>query len=660
MKDSEEYIDFNQLRDLLGITDPDNLKKYFREIYKDLITHNDKKQKPHITKIVFIEYINLPILISEKLFISFDQDKDGYLNLKEFSKNLIDLYTGSFEEVTSVIFSLLDFDQDGVIIPQDVKLLLQYLPLDAKNEYKFQMASLKEIDGIINELFNGKKELNLTEFIYATENHHSDAFLQILCFLYERKPFTNKSLKLISKKKISIGTSITNTYLGSQLPITPTRKNLPSPNRQSLLSPLRLLDEVTKVKTPNKTPHLSLLDSCLSFSLDDPNGASQKQSTENVNAYKYSSNSYYEDYIYKINKSNKLRKYYVVLAGKDMYYFKNEKKTQIIGMHHLSGCYIKKIKEEIVDKEEMFSFTVQFSNRKRVYYTKTKRKAINWQNSLNEAIGNLNFYDYYEVLENLGEGKFGIVKLCQNKTTGMKVAVKILTRSKIGEIDFELIYNELEIMKLVHHPNIVSLIDLFENSDTIFIVMDYYKGGDLSGYLQKNNYNLSERQLAKLISQITQGISYLHEYGIVHRDLKPDNIMLSDMSDEPKVKIMDFGLSKIMGVNETAAEGYGTLSFVAPEVLLRKPYNREIDIWSIGVMIYYSLTGILPFDDDDDDEEEIAKQTVFDDVRFPIPYWKNHSPEVIDLIRKCLIKEPEKRICIKEILQHKWLRKYSS
>ena len=104
-------------------------------------------------------------------------------------------------------------------------------------------------------------------------------------------------------KKISIGTSITNTYLGSQLPITPTRKNLPSPNRQSLLSPLRLLDEVTKVKTPNKTPHLSLLDSCPSFSLDDPNGASQKQSTENVNAYKYSSNSYYEDYIYKINKN---------------------------------------------------------------------------------------------------------------------------------------------------------------------------------------------------------------------------------------------------------------------------------------------------------------------------------------------------------------------
>lgn len=201
MEASEEYIDFNQLRELLGIQDPDLLKTYFREIYKDLISRNDKEKKKHVSKIIFIEYINLPILISEKLFLSFDHDRDGYLNLKEFFKNLNDLYIGTFEQVASIIFSLLDFDHDGNIIPQDVKLLLSYLPLNTKNEYKFQMASLSEIDGIISELFNGKKQLNLSDFIFATENHHSDAFLQILCFLYERKPFTNKSIRLISKKK---------------------------------------------------------------------------------------------------------------------------------------------------------------------------------------------------------------------------------------------------------------------------------------------------------------------------------------------------------------------------------------------------------------------------------------------------------------------------
>lgn len=658
MEESEEYVDFNQLRELLGIQDPDLLKTYFREIYKDLISRNDKEKKPHVSKIIFIEYINLPILISEKLFLSFDHDKDGYLNLKEFSKNLNDLYIGSFEEVTSIIFSLLDFDHDGHIIPQDVKLLLSYLPLNTKNEYKFQMASLSEIDGIISELFNGKKQLNLSDFIFATENHHSDAFLQILCFLYERKPFTNKSIRLISKKKSPINKCSSNvlTFNGGN-PFSP-KKNLPSPNRRSILSPVKLLDEVIKIKTPHKTPKTTLLDSCPNFSLDDYPGSSFKLSSENVNSYK-TSNSYYEDYLYKLSKSKKIKKFYVILTGKDMYYFKTDKLSKIEGMHHLSGCYIKNIKEAKIDKEDYFSFTVKFKNKKRVYYTKTRNSALRWYNSLMTAIGNLNFLNYYEIVENIGEGKFGIVKLCENKTTGMKVAVKILTRAKIGEVDIELVYSELEIMKLVRHPNIVSLVDLFENSENIFIVMDYYKGGDLSEYLKKHNYSLAEHQLAKLIKQIANGIKYLHEYGIVHRDLKPDNIMLSDMSDEPKVKIMDFGLSKIMGVNETTDDGYGTLSFVAPEVLLRKPYNREIDIWSIGVIIYYSLTGILPFDDEEDDEEKIAKQTVYQEVCFPSKYWRNRSPEVIDLIKKCLIKEPERRIHIDDLINHKWLKKYN-
>lgn len=188
--------------------------------------------------------------------------------------------------------------------------------------------------------------------------------------------------------------------------------------------------------------------------------------------------------------------------------------------------------------------------------------------------------------------------------------------------------------------------------------MDYYKGGDLTNYLNKHKYKLTEEQVAKLIYQIASGIKYLHEYGIVHRDLKPDNIMLSDLSNEPSVKIMDFGLSKIMGVNETTADGFGTLSFVAPEVLLRKPYNKEIDIWSIGVITYYALTGTLPFDDEDDNEERIARKTVYQEVDFPKRHWSQRSPEVIDLIKKCLVKETEKRISIDDLLKHKWLLKY--
>ena len=106
--ESTDYIDFYQLKDLLEVKDSELMKLYFREIYKDLITKADTNNTAKVSKIIFMEYINLPLIISEKLFNSFDHDKDGYLSLKEFVKNLTDLFTGSFEEVMSIIFSLLD------------------------------------------------------------------------------------------------------------------------------------------------------------------------------------------------------------------------------------------------------------------------------------------------------------------------------------------------------------------------------------------------------------------------------------------------------------------------------------------------------------------------------------------------------------------------
>jgi protein kinase D len=135
--------------------------------------------------------------------------------------------------------------------------------------------------------------------------------------------------------------------------------------------------------------------------------------------------------------------------------------------------------------------------------------------------------------------------------------------------------------------------------------------------------------------------------------------MLTESSDKGTIKIMDFGLSKIMGPEERVADGFGTLSFVAPEVLIRQPYNKMIDIWSLGVILYHILSGTLPFDDENDNEEKIAKMTVFEEVKFPSKYWKNRSNLVIDLISRCLVKDPEKRIQIDVYLQHEWIRKYN-
>jgi serine/threonine protein kinase len=117
---------------------------------------------------------------------------------------------------------------------------------------------------------------------------------------------------------------------------------------------------------------------------------------------------------------------------------------------------------------------------------------------------------------------------------------------------------------------------------------------------------------------------------------------------------MDFGLSKILGPNEKVNDGYGTLTYVAPEVLTRKPYNNQVDIWSLGVIVYYTLSGSFPFDDQSNDEEVIAKKVVFQELQFNHKSWLIRSPAVKDFIQKTMTKDLEKRVKIKEVMKHKW------
>ena len=208
---------------------------------------------------------------------------------------------------------------------------------------------------------------------------------------------------------------------------------------------------------------------------------------------------------------------------------------------------------------------------------------------------------------------------------------------------------------MCHHPNVVRLLDHLENEDYIFIVMEYIEGGTLGQYFKKKNFNFSERQASSIMSQIASAVKYLHRYGIVHRDLKPDNIMITQQNDLGIIKIMDFGLSKIVSTQEKMVDGYGTLSYVAPEVLLRTPYNKEVDIWSMGVILYYMLCGHLPFKGNK--EVVIAEKIVNDDLEFDDEEWEVRSKKVRELISSCLKKEPEERITIDEFINHPWFKK---
>jgi serine/threonine protein kinase len=122
------------------------------------------------------------------------------------------------------------------------------------------------------------------------------------------------------------------------------------------------------------------------------------------------------------------------------------------------------------------------------------------------------------------------------------------------------------------------------------------QGKDLFDYIAKRNYKLPEERAKAIIYQIMLGVRYLHSFGIVHRDLKLENIMMTESNDHGQPKIVDFGLSKIIGPSETATEPFGTLGYVAPEVLKKSPYSFSCDIWSLGCILYALLSGSLPFD----------------------------------------------------------------
>ena len=190
--------------------------------------------------------------------------------------------------------------------------------------------------------------------------------------------------------------------------------------------------------------------------------------------------------------------------------------------------------------------------------------------------------------------------------------------------------------------------------------MEYCSGGDLFSYLEKNKFHISERQSCKIIYKILKGLSYLHSYGIIHRDIKSENILITYNKDEElDIRINDFGLSKILGPCEFTDESCGTLSYVAPEVLLNKKYNNLVDSWSLGVTSYLLISGSLPFDHPLNDKE-IARKTINDQPNFYSGIWENISHECIDFIRRLLEKNPKKRMTVKLALEHEWIKKYNS
>ncbi|KAF2224121.1 hypothetical protein BDZ85DRAFT_97585 [Elsinoe ampelina] len=254
----------------------------------------------------------------------------------------------------------------------------------------------------------------------------------------------------------------------------------------------------------------------------------------------------------------------------------------------------------------------------------------------------------YIVHRTLGEGSFGKVKLATHKMTGQKVALKVITRSKMLTRDMAgRIEREIQYLQLLRHPHIIKLYTVVTTPKEIVMVLEY-AGGELFDYIVTHG-RLPEDRARKFFQQIVCAVEYCHRHKIVHRDLKPENLLLDDQHN---VKIADFGLSNIMTDGNFLKTSCGSPNYAAPEVISGKLYaGPEVDVWSCGVILYVLLTGRLPFDD----EYIPALFKKIQQGTYNVPGYI--SKEAARLIKRMLQVNPVLRITVQEIRQDPWFTK---
>ena len=383
-----------------------------------------------------------------------------------------------------------------------------------------------------------------------------------------------------------------------------------------------------------------------------------------------SSNSIDENefYLYKYSEEehiSQLKKYYAVINKKEILFYSSNLKKELLSIWNYSNTIIS-IKGKVSLKENIFyPIKILYKNSlMSIIFLEDKESQIKFGNKLKININNNNFEDKYETKEKLGEGHFAIVKKCIEKQSGKEYAVKIISKQKLGKIDMDLIIQEKNYMRLINHPNIVCLVEDFEDEKYIYLVMEYYKGGDLYSYIKEyrdNDKILSEKAIAKIIKIIAQSIQYLNNFGIVHRDLKPENIVFGTQKDISSLTIIDLGVAITLSYGQMNSDPIGTLEFIPPEIFTRKPYSHKVDVWAIGIILYILVTcgKVYPFDCDSKDKKEkdkiIGKKIVFLHQEYPEEFFGNKSKYLISLLDKTLEKSPEKRISINEFLDNYWL-----
>eukprot|EP00914_Ancora_sagittata_P031496 GHVO01063836.1.p1 GENE.GHVO01063836.1~~GHVO01063836.1.p1 ORF type:complete len:1053 (-),score=201.67 GHVO01063836.1:217-3375(-) len=387
----------------------------------------------------------------------------------------------------------------------------------------------------------------------------------------------------------------------------------------------------------------------------------------------------YEGYLRKRGKylSGRKSRYYILIDNV-VYYYAKKSAMKPRGILFLEGCSVEKHHATALP----YGICVTHNGEKptkRLLYANSENERSYWIDALRAAVKQQGGENTYKIQDQIGRGKFSLVYRAISERSGMEYAVKVIDKNQITKQERNMLLSEMGILKLLHHPHVIRLKETLDTCDTLYIVMDLIRGGELFDLLQEKK-RLDETQCNRIIHQLLSTLTYIHKCGIVHRDLKPENILLTDRSPEADIKITDFGLSCVCGPSESLSQPCGTLAYVAPEVLALTGYSHKADVWSVGVIMYLLLRGRLPIPpsateslfriykasltpDAPRTQHGQFKNPLFSEQLGHTPplvslqgaHWDNISSSAKDLLRRMLHPNPDFRISSNDALNHKWV-----
>jgi len=728
---------------------------FLNEVYANIY----KRCNNNFDSYTFQEVINLPMIISDKIFYTLTEHQSEKISLNRFSTGIYDLFFDYIDNKVKLIFDILDFDNDKVINKYDVFLLLSHFHLIENTTNLINL-----IENIINETFKDSNILSKDELILFCKNNNSDIFFLMIIFLnayinlirdnelkqyglsmnyskFENSSNKNENNNYFFDYNNLLEYKISNCLINYLSQITIHSINL-SKIKSYINNNEKYEDDEEEEKNSISEDNEELED-LNNFENDFINifGKLSKQQEKkhlfeikNNNSVNYfnqnsfnSPEKYNKKKTYSRNKSNILYSPNTInlnnnefkhatslnynlknlfeedeIEKKEIILFKikngikTDKSIKLILVNYYI-FYYKLCRGNFLFKKviPVFSLYPKLSKSKDNIYLKFFSTVhncdilysfynINRENNYSNILNFYNFYikncnykdinSYYILKKELGKGKFGHVFLAERKSDLKEFSIKYVNKKNPTEEEYKINRWEATIFSTlmnIRNPNIIRTYQKFENDKNLFFVFEYVKGHDLKTYMKIYNYNNNINSTSNIINitmQILNGLNTLHKYGILHRDIKPTNIMVYDnniylnKTGKGNIKIIDFGLSKILGKYETAEESYGSLCFKCPELIRQIPYDFKIDSWNLGITIYYLIYKELPFEKGNKNQikQSILSRnilyycnTIISELNYIHMFnekeFYSNSRFLFSIMKDCLEKKYENRLSIEEL-----------